>query len=317
MSDTYLGPLTTAPTSHSAHHPCKGRGSAQTFALDRLSRHGHHHSPALGHGSTHPCPVKWARRLGRHRDGGERWVGARRPRGWAGTEGTGTVKGGGDAGSERSSGREQKKRGARGTRGERLRETAQEAASVGVLSEDVWATGVFLTQPFGCLPLSRVDVPTPALPGRSHVGCHPCPASQATLLLARRTPVLLTSSADLLCFRGRTQPHPPLPSPGPLGPHFPAPSLPPLLLWTAGPEARACDPAVYLGIQFSGVGESTKERGSQCERLVTATGRWCSIPRVRMTSVSGLSAQGVDGETTYPLVPVPVGSLLSLGPVHE
>lgn len=124
-------------------------------------------------------------------------------------------------------------------------------------------------------------------------------------------------SADLLCFRGRTQPHPPLPSPGPLGPHFPAHSLPPLLLWTAGPEARACDPAVYLGIQFAGVGESTKERGSQCERLVTATGHWCSIPWVRVTSVSGLSAQGVDGETTYPLVPVPVGSLLSLGPVHE
>lgn len=123
-------------------------------------------------------------------------MGARRPRGWAGTEGTGTVKGGGDAGSERNSRREQKKRGARGTRGERLRETAQEAASVGVLSEDVWATGVFLTQPSGCLPLSRVDVPTLALPGRSHVGCHPCPASQATLLLARRTPVLLTSSAS-------------------------------------------------------------------------------------------------------------------------
>lgn len=36
MSDTYPRPLTTAPISHIAHHPCKCRGVAQTFVLDRL-----------------------------------------------------------------------------------------------------------------------------------------------------------------------------------------------------------------------------------------------------------------------------------------
>lgn len=101
MSDSYLRLLTTAPISHIAHHPCKCRGVAQTFVLDRLRKHGHHHFSALRHGSTRHCPVKWGQRLGRHSDRAERLVGARRLEGWAGTEGTGTVNGGRDAGSDR------------------------------------------------------------------------------------------------------------------------------------------------------------------------------------------------------------------------
>lgn len=86
----------------------------------------------------------------------------------------------------------------------------------------------------------------------------------------------------------------------------------------SSPWTRACEQVDDLGMWSLGMGVRKKEsetgrRGNHYDRLVTATGHWCLMPWDPMTCVSDPSTQGMERESVYPLVPVPIGPLVKGG----